>query len=161
MSEIVPRRRRWPYVVVLLILVVGGFPFAWRYRPLNSTERRLVGGWSSPAPDEPPQMGYKPSKMLHFFKADRTYVSLLESRLMEPPDSAKVIRERAGMGTWYCSGSTLTLLPEFPDETDWSTPVDRLFELVLRERPKEELPLKFDDSGDVLLEDVRWTSEKR
>ena len=43
----VGRRRRWPWVVLAAVLVLVGGPLAWRFRPLNATEKRLVGRWQS------------------------------------------------------------------------------------------------------------------
>lgn len=45
MSETVKPRRRWPWrALAVVALVVGGL-LAWRFRPLNGTERALVGKW--------------------------------------------------------------------------------------------------------------------
>jgi hypothetical protein len=39
------RRRRWPWVVLAAVLVLVGGTIAWQNRPLNATERELVGHW--------------------------------------------------------------------------------------------------------------------
>lgn len=46
MTETVKKRRRWPWVVLAALLLIGG-PIAWRFRPLNAKERALVGTWKS------------------------------------------------------------------------------------------------------------------
>lgn len=46
MSETVTRRRRWPWVVLAVLLLLVAGPLAWKYRPLNATERKLVGAWA-------------------------------------------------------------------------------------------------------------------
>jgi len=43
MAEIARRCRRWPWLIIPAILL-GGL-IAWRCRPLNAEERRLVGIW--------------------------------------------------------------------------------------------------------------------
>jgi len=47
MTETGRRRRRWPWVVLAVVLLLVGGPIAWRFRPLNATERKLVGIWAS------------------------------------------------------------------------------------------------------------------
>ena len=48
MTAIAVRRRRWPWVVISVVLLIVGVPLAWKFRPLNATERKLVGVWSRP-----------------------------------------------------------------------------------------------------------------
>lgn len=43
------RRRRWPWILLAIGLLLVGGPFALQLRPLNPTERALVGTWSEPA----------------------------------------------------------------------------------------------------------------
>jgi len=50
MSDTGNRRRRWPWLILALGLLVIGVPLVWRLRPLNATERALVGSWSCDAP---------------------------------------------------------------------------------------------------------------
>lgn len=52
MMETVKRRRRWPWLILTVVLIAIGGPLAWRYRPLNAEEKRLVGTWSSLPPYE-------------------------------------------------------------------------------------------------------------
>jgi hypothetical protein len=39
-------RRR--HLVLLAVVLLIGAPIAWRYRPLNETERKLIGFWRDP-----------------------------------------------------------------------------------------------------------------
>ncbi len=48
MTEIVKKRRRWPWAVLAVVVLFIGAPIAWQFRPLNSTERALVGRWQHP-----------------------------------------------------------------------------------------------------------------
>jgi len=47
LSETVKRRRRWPWWLLVTVLLLGSGWIAWRFRPLNATERTLVGRWES------------------------------------------------------------------------------------------------------------------
>ncbi len=50
--ETVRKRRRWLWVILgSLVLLIGG-SIAWQLRPLNATERALVGRWSFVSHDE-------------------------------------------------------------------------------------------------------------
>ena len=48
MSEAFKKRRRWRWVMAATILLLLVAVFGWRYRPLNSTERTLIGVWQEP-----------------------------------------------------------------------------------------------------------------
>ena len=41
------RSRRWLHLFAVLSAIIILSPLAWRYRPLNASERRLVGTWRS------------------------------------------------------------------------------------------------------------------
>lgn len=46
MAEIAKGRRRWPWwILAVVVLLLFGGPFAWRFRPLNAAERRMLGTW--------------------------------------------------------------------------------------------------------------------
>jgi len=80
-------RRRWPWAILAVVLLLVGGPIAWRFRPLNETERRLVGTWRSK------------------YEAEYTF------RLDHSFETAYGIR-----GRWSVSGSMLQLrtVPDFP-----------------------------------------------
>lgn len=46
MTGTAEKRRRWPWAVLALGLILAGGPLAWRFRPMNSTETALVGRWT-------------------------------------------------------------------------------------------------------------------
>lgn len=52
MSGTRKKRRRWPWILLAAVVLFAGPPLAWRYRPLNATERGLVGTWITPQTDE-------------------------------------------------------------------------------------------------------------
>jgi hypothetical protein len=41
--------RRRHFVLLAVVLLIGA-PLAWRYRPLNATERKLAGNWTTDDP---------------------------------------------------------------------------------------------------------------
>lgn len=43
MTETVRKRLRWPWMALAVVLLLVGGPIAWRFRPLNKSERRLLG----------------------------------------------------------------------------------------------------------------------
>lgn len=47
MPESIRTRRRWPWVVLATAILLIGGRVAWRFRPLNATERALVGRWAN------------------------------------------------------------------------------------------------------------------
>lgn len=51
MTETVKRRHRWAWLVLAAVLLLVGGRVAWRSRPLNAIERRLVGDWINMPPD--------------------------------------------------------------------------------------------------------------
>ena len=56
------KRRHWPWLVLAALLLVVAGPRLWRFRPLNATEKSLVGRWQSTR-DGP----------IYTFRADRSY----------------------------------------------------------------------------------------
>lgn len=45
MSEAVKKCQRWPWLALATVLLLVGGPLAWQFRPLNETERALIGKW--------------------------------------------------------------------------------------------------------------------
>lgn len=88
-------RWKWGLAIAMLVLLVGA-PLAWRFRPLNSTERQLVGIWTTPS------AGEQPSYMI--LGADRRMTH--GSGLYDPA------RRHGGLtremdGTWEASGGAM------------------------------------------------------
>lgn len=50
----IAKRFRWPLVLLSISLIVVLIPLAWRFRPLNAVERKLVGTWRRPSVSEHP-----------------------------------------------------------------------------------------------------------
>lgn len=68
MTETAPKRRHWRWVILACVLLLVGGPIAWQFRPLNATERRLVGSWSIDDSVDPARTN------LCTFRPDRTVV---------------------------------------------------------------------------------------
>ena len=47
MTETAKRRRHWRWVILAVVLLLVGGPIALRFRPLNATEKAIVGRWKS------------------------------------------------------------------------------------------------------------------
>ncbi len=88
MSGTPMKRRRWPWIMLAAVVLFASPPLAWQYRPLNATERRLVGTWITPQTDE-----------IYVFTSDRRFRYSLGVR----PRST--ILE----GSWRCSGDRIDL----------------------------------------------------
>lgn len=83
-----PMKRRWPWVVLAVVVLFAGPPLAWRYRPLNATERRLVGTWITPQALE--VYRFTPDRRFQY-----TWVTQTNSPKME--------------GSWRCSADRIHL----------------------------------------------------
>lgn len=95
MTEIVKRRRRWPWVVLAAMLIVCGGPVAWRFRPLSAEERSVIGIWRCRVPRAP-------STFTITFTDDRRYLLLRGNHQSEEE------------GQWSISGDRLTCSAEIP-----------------------------------------------
>lgn len=83
MSETTKKRRRWPWVIlVALVLLIGG-PIAWRCRPLTAVERAILGKWT------------------RHDSADEYTVTFSGNRTFSMDDEV--------VGTWSASGSSFSL----------------------------------------------------
>lgn len=110
MTEIVKRRRRWPWVaLVALVLLIGG-PIAWRFRPLNTVERAFVGHWNDGSTNG--------------FRFDANHCCAGDGA------DGEVIT-----GTWSARGSTLSICfrTEFKDYANlpWGSALSRYLETLL------------------------------
>lgn len=104
MNEIA-KRRRWPWVVLAALLIVGGGPIAWRLRPLNAEERSVIGIWRCRVP-------HAPSTFTITFTDDRRYL-LVRGNFQDTEE-----------GNWFLSGDRLTCSAKIPGPLfhrfDWS-----------------------------------------
>lgn len=96
MSEIAARRRRWPWGVISVIVLVVGVPLAWKFRPLNATERKLLGTWES-----------SPKNRLSFHADRRFYLSGATPGDPVSEEAKSFIPPLEFGGTWTASGNSL------------------------------------------------------
>ncbi len=96
------RRRWWLWGVLVAGALVVAAPVAWRYRPLNRTERQLLGTWSVTTRDRPDH--YKVE-----FGADRQYICQLNARLLPSPLPPN--------GRWEASHAVLSAIDVPPDNS--------------------------------------------
>lgn len=115
MTETVKRRRRWPWGVfaTILLLIVGAV--GWAFRPLNATEKALIGRWRM---------------------TDAAVDGAAESR----PDRRCQLRGFPA-GTWRTSGTRLFIRFPLPLNDlagrPWSQRVGRYLEALLSEASSE------------------------
>ena len=86
MTETAKRRRRWPGIVLAAVLLPVCGSMAWRFRPLNTVERAMVGHWTFLATSAETRAS---------FSTDRTF------------------KMDEVVGSWSVSGSTLWLRTPF------------------------------------------------
>lgn len=53
MTETAKKRRRWPWAILVVVLLLAGGRIAWRFRPLNAAELAIVGKWAVTEPSGP------------------------------------------------------------------------------------------------------------
>ena len=135
MTETVKKRRRWPWVILAAVLLLVGGPIAWRLRPLNATERRLVGTWT---PEDP---AMTPELLPFTLKPDRTlFYSALGGTLTFP-------------GRWDATSETIEIqMDPDPDRSDPIIP--RLLRLYRQLSGQHRRPLLFDNDDTIELEGI-------
>jgi hypothetical protein len=130
MTEIVPKRRRWLWLIVATAFALIGGSIVWRLRPLNATERRLLGSWSPTHTAQGP----------FTFCEDRTFYWSHPNGFV------------ASRGTWSCSENSL----ELAFDHDGGLSVKQLlFRLYRRVAGHDRQPLRFDDAG-IVLRDIPY-----
>ena len=126
MTETTKRRRRWPWLVLAVGMLLVGGQLAWRFRPLNATEKLLVGKWG----------GTNPDVVVYHFHRDRRFTSLTTS------------------GSWRASPGLLTLERD-PFDSQGHPLQDRLeicFRRILHPR---QCTLKFDGPDQLFQNRLR------
>lgn len=89
--------RRWMIRLAIMLVALVALRVAWHHRPLNETERKLVGSWRIQT------QGWSISSRATL-TADRRYKSI--------PDSADP--QVVGTGSWSASGETFSMRPDIP-----------------------------------------------
>lgn len=135
------RRRWWLWGVFVAGVLVVAAPVAWRYRPLNRTERQLLGTWSV-------NMRGRPDHYKVEFGADRQYIRQLNTRFLSSPLPLD--------GRWEASHAVLSALYVPPDNSllapwkavpIWKRLLDRVRTLLPDGQENEDwvtMPLEFD-----------------
>lgn len=112
------RHRFWGILAVGLLLVAA--PLAWRYRPLNASERRLIGEWRY-YPASPDQ-----NKESLRFRRDRTLA--WNSGRFDDSTEFEDRNDADSWAFWNCQNGRLTVWFTHvrPISWDWSSPLRTL-----------------------------------
>lgn len=119
-TETIPRRRRWPWVLLVVVLLLIGGPTAWRFRPMNATELALVGRWT-----------WSQQGNTCDFEANRRYA-------LKRPGVV------VATGRWSASASSLRLSPDATGSlglASWRTTLRRAQRMLF---PPPGIPLRRD-----------------
>ena len=150
MSETVKKERRWPWVLLLVgILLFLGLFIPWPHRSLNRAETRLIGLWGM-------ESSGGRERLLYHFENDRTFTAFYEHRIPLSSGVTRITRGTFGEGTWSCSDKLLTLRKTNPWESDWSTAAEYLISLWFNRAQVEEIPLRIDGYQKVQIGDVHF-----
>jgi len=128
MNETVRKRRRWPWVVLAVVLLLIGGPIGWQLRPLTATERQLVGRWG-------PSTGV----VMYHFRADRRFS----------------IQDFGG--TWHVSSGSI-IFHQDPTDTAGYSPIVRAKIYVQRILNSTSYPLRFDGPNQITLNKMPLTA---
>lgn len=129
MTEIARKRRTWPWGLLAAALFIFIALAAWQYRPLNPTERQLVGTWQ--------EIGSLESRLRYF--PDRRFCSYAVY--------GKGEFDVGALGSWSCTDSSLIYRTEAGPVWSWSSPVWSLRRLFL----SDTLNLRFDENGHIWI----------
>jgi hypothetical protein len=132
MSETVNRRRRrWPWVILTVILLLVGGSVAWNLRPLNANERAMVGLW-------------KNGPSYRVFTANRRYV------VYEPAPGGSV--RKIASGSWYVENDRLGCCMDMRTAGRWSDIRWSLLLLIKPVKRTEIGKLRIDGRDNFVLE---------
>ena len=149
MSETVTRRRRWPWVVLAVVVLLVAGPLAWKYRPLNATERKLVGVWA---------VASKPEQKIRFSPSRRIGNNMHSTTSLATGVETTEFGDFEDFGSWAASsrGVRVDLDPELMPPQPWFERVQFVF-LHLFGIEDDGFPITFDGEdhlvfeGDVLM----------
>lgn len=122
MMETAKSRRRWPWGILAVLLLVAG-SIGWRFRPMNPLEHRLVGTWRD---------------------TNRSGFTFHRSHTFQT-------HPLGSHGTWSASRSLLRMrtMPDLP--TSWNGARIYGGALTSPEGWTSELSIEFDERGRLLL----------
>lgn len=145
MSKTPGKRSHWPWWILLATIAVMAAPVAWRYRPLNATERLLVGTWLDK------------DDVRTTFSEQRRFVEPLCIAISSGSGDHRIPMDGfTSEGAWSASGGQLTMQSD-PYEPDGPLH-SRVAEYVLRwigRDNKVVQPLRFDGDDQVWIGKVR------
>lgn len=119
MHELVPKRRRWWWLVLVAGLLLLGAPLARRFRPLNGTERALVGRWKG----DYGEMTLSPDRRFEFG----------DPAFGEGPDAT---------GTWTATDDQLFIYLDLPAPATWGDVWRRTRSFLLRLPPDSDAKIE-------------------
>lgn len=114
MSVTVKKRRRWPWIVLAVVLLLVALPVAWRLRPLSATERSLVGRWKST--DGVSSFHLSADRRFHWESVDDQFVHGLSATHRSQPLLFHLVDSRMLTmdGVWSAGKSSIS----FRDDVD-------------------------------------------
>ncbi len=150
MSETVKKERRWPWVLLLVgLLLFTGLLVPWPRRTMNRAETRLIGLWGRETP------GGR-ERFLYHFEADRTFSAFYEQRIPLSSGLTRITRGTLAEGTWSCSDTTLTLRKTHPPQSSTFTVAEYLIGQCSDRAEVEELLLRIDGYQKIQIGDAQF-----
>lgn len=145
MTEPVKTRRRWLWGLPLFLGLVIGGPIAWRFRPLNDMERRLVGRWADP----------EPTISHYIFRPDRTFAMIYPNEFQR---TAELELALGAQGVWRCSGERMLLRFDDGNSAGFLETLKGLLRgiLIRPEMRDDWTTLSFDPAGNAWIEGRRY-----
>jgi hypothetical protein len=147
---------RWFQWAVMFIVVVTAGAVAYWWRPLNSTERMLVGGWE-------PVTSYKKSRFdlgndAVWFGENRRF-AVTRPQVRRLPTGVEVTTQNViQQGRWEASSTSLGETFDVPGTSPWGAyrqrPILLFYRLIGRTRTR--YPLRFEGPDRVWVNDVEF-----
>lgn len=106
MPETVRTRRRWLWMVLAALVLVGG-PLGWRFRPMNGAERQLVGTWEESPETREDEEGLDESSGR--FAPERVFLRFTAARRFACWTDREPYEEHA---SWSASATSLKASPD-------------------------------------------------
>lgn len=112
MSQNRTKRRRWPWLVLCLVLLPSAGLVAWKLRPLTADERAMVGTWRAPGIEAGRLSPVFPETT---YRADRRWEFRVRSQTAQrtPPTFVST-------GTWSAARGRLVMTYDSTVPLSWS-----------------------------------------